>query len=421
MRHLLALLLCLGLAAGSLTLAGAEATTPRRADELRGLWVVRSSLTSPGSITRMVEGAHAAGFNTLIVQVRGRGDAFFTTDLEPRADGLAGSAATFDPLASTLTEAHARGLSVLAWVTVNLVSSAHSLPRAPAHLVHRSPEWLMVPRALAQDLYGADPHSPGYVGRLARWTRSRSAEVEGLYSSPLHPGAASHTVAVFEDLVRRYAVDGVHLDYVRYPTAEFDHSRSALEAFRASVAPELPRAEFSRLDARRRDDVLAFVDMFPQRWASFRRNRLTALVMRIRDAVGRIRPAASLSAAVVPEAEEAADSKFQEWTRWLDTGLLDAACPMAYSAEVAAFERQIRSAVSSAGAGEIWAGIGAYRLTPDQTVDRIAAARRLGARGVVLFSYDSLVEPAQPVTYLSDVGRAAFSGGPSSGSAGGER
>lgn len=418
MRRLLSSVLCLGLAAGAFALLGAESSPADRPSEVRGLWVVRSSLTSPVSIARMVEGADAAGFNTLLVQIRGRGDAFFASDLEPRADGLAGSGAAFDPLGATLKQAHERGLSVVAWVTVNLVASAHDLPRAPAHVVNRAPEWLMVPRALAQELRGADPHSPGYVGRIARWTRSRSPGLEGLYTSPMHAAAAAHTVAVIEDLVRRYPVDGVHLDYVRYPSADFDYSRAALDAFRASVLPELSRAEASSLDAKRRDDALAFVDMFPQRWAAFRRNRLTALVMRIRDAVRRTRPGVSLSAAVVPDPEEASTSRFQEWTRWLDTALLDAACPMAYSADPAEFERQIRSALSAAGNGEIWAGIGAYRLTPGQTIDRIAAARRLGAHGVVLFSYDSLVEPAQPVTYLSDVGRAAFPKG-ASGAGGG--
>jgi uncharacterized lipoprotein YddW (UPF0748 family) len=396
------------LAASLLALPAAQSTPVERAGELRGLWVVRSSLTSPTSISRMIEGAHAAGFNTVLVQVRGRGDAYYASDLEPRAEALAAETTAFDPLDDTLRQAHARGMAVVAWVTVNLVASAHDLPRAPTHVVNRAPDWLMVPRALAQELAGAAPHSPGYVGRIARWTRTHSSDLEGLYTSPVHPAAAAHTVSVVADLVRRYAVDGVHLDYVRYPGADFDYSRAALEEFRHSVLPDLSRQGAAALDVKRRDDALAYADMFPQRWVAFRRSRLTALVMRIRDAVRRHRPNASLSAAVVPDAGEAVTVKLQEWTRWLDTGLLDAACPMAYTPDPVQFDAQIRGAVSAAGTGEIWAGIGAYRLTPDQTIDRIASARRLGASGVVLFSYDSLVEPAQPLTYLADVGRAAF-------------
>ena len=62
-----------------------------------------------------------------------------------------------------------------------------------------------------------------------------------------------------------------------------------------------------------------------------------------------------------------------------------------------------------AGSRPVWAGIGAYRLSPTQTLENIGVARRLGAAGIVLFSYDSLVDPSQPVQdYLAAVGRGAF-------------
>ena len=407
------LLVCLSLMCAPLAVL---ATSSAEQGEVRGLWVVRTSLTSAASIGRVVEGAQSAGFNALFVQVRGRGDAYYLGGLEPRADALSRGSASFDPLAETLRAAQARGLRVYAWLGINLVSSAHDLPGNPAHVVNRSPEWLMVPRSLAQELSTASPHSPGYVGRLARWTRARSADVEGLYLSPLHPDAAAHTVGVVADIATRYAIDGVHLDYVRFPTAEFDYSRPALDEFRASVLPRLEGEERRSLDLRYRDDVLAYADMFPQGWAEFRRSRLTALVMRLSQAVKTARPGALVTAAVVADPEEATRAKFQDWRRWLDARLLDAACPMAYTPDDGVFETQIAAAVQSGGSGAIWAGIGAFRLTPDQTVARIVSARRAGAEGVVLFSYDALVEPDQPATYLADVARGAFGEQPTAAS-----
>ena len=56
----------------------------------------------------------------------------------------------------------------------------------------------------------------------------------------------------------------------------------------------------------------------------------------------------------------------------------------------------------------MWAGIGAYRLSPAQIADNVQAARRIGAGGVILFSYDSLADPARGPDYLSRVARAAF-------------
>ena len=176
-------------------------------------------------------GEGASGFNTLLVQVRGRGDAYFQHGIEPRPASLAAQPA-FDPLATTIARAHAAGLQVHAWINVNLVAGAAELPAARDHVVYRHPEWLMVPRALAEDLNGVDPHSPQYLGRLARYVRAQPAELEGLYLSPIAEASADYTVGVVRDIASRYAVDGVHLDYVRYPNDDFDYSRDALAAFR---------------------------------------------------------------------------------------------------------------------------------------------------------------------------------------------
>ncbi len=81
----------------AVTQSAPRATAAPPADEVRALWVVRTTLTSPEKIRRMVESAHANRFNTLIVQVRGRGDAYYDAQWEPRAATLKGSAAILRP------------------------------------------------------------------------------------------------------------------------------------------------------------------------------------------------------------------------------------------------------------------------------------------------------------------------------------
>lgn len=376
--------------------------------EVRALWVTRVSITSREDIAALVRSASRSGFNTLLVQVRARGDAYFPSTLEPRADALAGKPADFDPLETLLTLAHAQGLRVHAWVNVNLVSSSVDLPRSREHIVYRHPEWLAVPRPLAVELARVDVRSPQYVGRLARWTRQQGS-IEGLFVSPLHVPAADHIVAVVDDLMARYAVDGLHLDYIRYPGPDFDYSRYALREFHEEIAPSLSAAERARIDPRSVGDLAALADRHADQWASFRRSRLNALVIRLRSAVKARRPEAVLSAAVFPDSVEAFARKYQDWAVWLENGLIDVVCPMAYTPHASTFDAQISSARQLAGTQPVWAGIGAYRLSTAQTVRNIQSARRLGARGVVLFSYDSLVQPPRGTEYLARVGRAAFS------------
>jgi uncharacterized lipoprotein YddW (UPF0748 family) len=293
-------------------------------------------------------------------------------------------------------------------VNVNLVSSAATLPSAREHVINRHPEWLMLPRALAQELGRAPANGPGYVGKLARWSRQQPNEIEGLFLSPITPAAADYTVGILQDLVRRYSLDGVHLDYLRYPSQDFDYSLLALRQFEASIAPSLGAGQRRAIAARARDDVLAWVDSYPDAWSDFRRSRLTALMMRIHTAVRAVRRSIVVSAAVHPDARDAATSRLQDWRLWAETGLLDVVCPMAYTTDARQFRAQIEEVVRLTSPAVVWAGIGAFRLTPAQAVTNIGIARASGARGIALFSYDAISGPS--AAYLEALRRDAFGG-----------
>jgi uncharacterized lipoprotein YddW (UPF0748 family) len=283
--------------AAILVVAAMAAQRLHARDEVRALWIERTSLTSPKSIDDIVAGARQSGFNTLLVQVRARGDAYYLNGLEPRPASLLSQPA-FDPLAETIAKGHARGLAVHAWINVNLVAGT-DVPPGHGHIVYRHPEWLMVPRQIADDLATLDPTGPEYLGRLTRYARSRSADLEGLYLSPATTAAVEYTAGVVRDIVQRYAVDGVHFDYVRYPSGDFDYSRETLRAFGQSVT------------------------RFPDRWRQFRADRLTALLSELRRTVKAARPAAAVSAAPAADPAIASARHLQDWDAWLNQGLLD--------------------------------------------------------------------------------------------------
>ncbi len=266
-------------------------------DDARALWVAREQLTSPQAIDEVAASAKKNGYNTLLVQTRARGDAYYLNGLEPRPTALA-SQPSFDPLAEALAKGHARGLAVYAWISVNLVAGT-DVPAARAHIVYRHPEWLMVPRQIAGDLAALDAAGPEYLGRLTRYARSTAGELEGLYLSPATQSAVDYTTGVVRDIVQRYAIDGVHFDYLRYPNDDFDYSREALRAFGRNPSQE------------------------PDRWRQFRADRLTALLSSLRTTVKAARPSAAVSVASPSEPAVASGRHFQDWNVWLHQGLLD--------------------------------------------------------------------------------------------------
>ena len=337
--------------------------------EMRGVWVVRTALATPESADAVVDDAARAGLNALFVQVRGRGDALYRSAIAPRSEVLRGQPADFDPLARVLSRARTRGLQVHAWINV-LLAGGFGVPLPAGHVVALHPDWLMVPRSAAARALETPP-----AELLALIEARRDADAEGIYLSPAAPGAVAHLDDVVRELVGAYAVDGLHLDFIRYPAHDYDYSRAALTAFRVR---------------RGRGWLMDGPEADPGGWASHRVAALDTLVARLSRTARLARPSIVVSAAVVPEASAMRD-KGQAWPGWIRKGLLDAACVMAYTPDTALFRGQILALRQRLGPqATLWAGIGAYRLQQASVVEKVLAARAAGASGVVLFSSDSL-------------------------------
>ena len=391
----------------------ARCQPPVKTHEVRALWVVRNTLTSPEKIRTMVERAAAAGFNTLIVQVRGRGDAYYRSRWEPRASELKDQPADFDPLAVTIAEAHRRGLKVHAWLNTSLLANLDALPDDPKHVFNAHPEWLAVPRPVAAELYQLPPANPRFRQRIVEWSKANRGELEGVYTGPASPKVREHIYRIWMDILKKYQVDGMHFDYIRLASPDFDYSRTSLEHFRRWLQPQINASQREALKAALKTDPLAATDMFKDKFADFQREQITLLVQRIYREVKKRRPQVLVSAAVFANDENAYTRRFQDWPRWLKMGILDVACPMAYSTDTDVFRKQIEIAASYAHASgrQVWAGIGAYRIPVESTVEKINAARALGSDGIILFSYDFTATVSAlnaQGDYLERVRRAAF-------------
>jgi uncharacterized lipoprotein YddW (UPF0748 family) len=390
---------------------GTDAAPLYRFDEVRALWVIRTALDSPDAVREMVAEAAGSGFNTLLVQVRGRGDALYASSLEPRAERLPDDP-SFDPLQLVIEEAHPRGLAVHAWVNTYLVWGPVAPPRSPMHLVNANPEWLAVPRSLGRELYDRNPQDPRYLRRLTEHAWDNRRSFEGLFASPSHPGVQARVQAVWLELATNYDLQGIHFDYVRLPSPDFDYSRGALDRFRAWVRPHLSSQRYADLVGASRADPYVLADALGDLWDQFRREQVSTLVRRIYRSVKAVRPDLVISAALVPDPREARVKRYQAWSNWLADGILDVAVPMAYTTDREQFDAWVEGARVSAGARErVWVGVGAYKNPVDETLRQIENARDQGVGGVVVFSYNSAAStPAQPgaPTPLQQIGGAAF-------------
>jgi uncharacterized lipoprotein YddW (UPF0748 family) len=343
--------------------AGVAARGHRRFEYV---WVVRTALLDSAQIGGVVRDARAMGVRGLLVQVVGRGDAYYRSDLLPRAEALPRS--DFDPLGEIVALAHAAGLEVHAWMNCLLVWSGPRPPRDPRHVMNAHPEWIARLR---------DGRRMSALGMRER----RRLMVEGVYLSPAHPGVRAYLGSVAKEIVERYPVDGIHLDYIREPRAGtgFDPTTRAEFALRSGVDP----ARFDRVSVAARPGV-------DSAWSAFRSEEVTAVVREVRDSVGS-RAGFSISAAVLADTVSAARDHAQTWRAWLRDGLIDRAFAMCYAPDVQTVMRQLQGFASDFGTdGRVVPGIAVYNTPPADAAAKIKGARALGFSTLAVYSYDAL-------------------------------
>ena len=175
--------------------------------EFRGVWVAsvrnRDWPSKPGlapslakaELIALLDRAAALGLNAVMLQVRPAGDALYASKIEPLSEYLTGRqglapAPLWDPLEFAVTEAHARGLELHAWFNPYRAKEPSAKgPLASTHIGRRRPE--LVKR------YGTQ-----------------------LWMDPGEPAVRAQTLRVVLDVVKRYDIDGVHLDDYFYPYPE---------------------------------------------------------------------------------------------------------------------------------------------------------------------------------------------------------
>lgn len=357
----------------------------------RGLWVVRHALRDAASIDQVIALAREVGADTLFVQVNGRMEAYYESALLPKATNVAPG---FDPLAHVLARAREAGLQVHAWINAFTAGMLTEVPASADHVLNRRPDWVTVDRN-GRSLWDYS------------WQEAQ-ALVPARMLDPGVPEVQRFVVNVVLEVADKYAVDGIHLDYVRYPSRRFGYHPESVRRFaeRHGFDPmELEQNAPAFAAANGRDELLRRLAL----WDDWRRGQVTQLVETL---ASELRSRGVLfSVAVGADADDAVTERLQDWPGWMERRLVDAVVVMAYSADTERVEAQVVKAVDL---GErfgvpVYGGVGAYLLGGDAQLLRrqLAAVREAGAAGAAVFSYGTLVEQPQ----LSQGLRAAWRDG----------
>ncbi len=316
-----------------------EAPTPQElfapldystAPEIRGVWLTTiyglDWPQAPASSTyemkkqreelcRILDRLALANFNTVFLQVRLRGDLLYPSSMEPmsgvltRRDGVL----NYDPLAFAVEECHKRGLTLHAWI---------------------------VTFPLGTDKHVRSLGNKGIWGRNRSWCIAHKGE---WYLDPGNPEVHQYITDLSLDLVRRYDVDGIHFDYIRYP----EHV--------ASFKDQSSYAKYGKGEDK----------------SSWRRKNISTLLRKVSESVRKAQPHVLISAATLGKFRTLTtypkigwtcrESVYQDPLQWHKEGSIDFIVPMMYYKDHH-FDPFLYDWKTQIPALPIVPGLGAYRV-----------------------------------------------------------
>ncbi len=351
--------------------------------EFRGVWIATVDNidwpSKPGlpveqqkaELLALLDHSARIRLNAVIFQVRPAADALYPSTLEPWSVYLTGRngrapSPAWDPLAFAITEAHRRGLELHAWFN-------------PYRARYRGDR---------------GPLSPRHVSRTMRSVVKPYGPY--LWMDPGEPSVRAHTTRVIMDVVRRYDIDGVHIDDYFYPYPELDRRRR-----------EIPFPDNTSWTRYRRSGGTLDRD-------SWRRRNVDLLVEALYREIKAVKPWVKFGISpfgiwrpgypASVRGLDAYDVLFADSRRWLVEGWLDYFTPQLYWAAGApqqGYAQLLQWWASQNRRGRhLWPGNATYKVTDvgssrwpaSEMVQQITLTRdRAGAGGNVHFNMGALV------------------------------
>lgn len=340
-------------------------TVSAQGQEFRGFWVdgFNAGFRTTQEVDTLLQRVRAANMNAVIVQMRKRGDAHYSSSYEPPASN---QDPNFDALAYLIDRAHSGNprIEVHVWMNSHTIHPNATPPSDPRHFMNRFPE------ALTQNNAGSQITDVGYG---VDWG---------------HPRANDFTFRVMMDVLRRYDVDGLHYDYIRYTGNTWGYNPTSVARFNQFY---------------NRSGVPTPTD---NQWRQWRRDQVTTLVRKVYLHTMAVKPHVKISGALItwgngPTSDSAwlsssaYSSVFQDWRGWMQEGILDLAIPMCYynqNTYPTYYQNWINFTKDRQYGRHAVIGIGNYLNTIANThtqIDKARDATSSGnrAKGINFFSY----------------------------------
>ncbi|MBF2074498.1 MAG: family 10 glycosylhydrolase [Synechococcales cyanobacterium C42_A2020_086] len=351
--------------------------------EIRAMWLDRGTIVQAGSrqgLARIFDRLAAAGINTVFFETVNAGYPIYPSRVAPQQNPLTRQ---WDPLQAAVELAHERGMELHAWVWTF----------AAGNQVHN--RLLNLPDSYPGPVLAAHPDWASYDDR---GNLIPPGQTKPFYD-PAHPEVRRYLLRLFEEIITRYDVDGLQLDYIRYPFQDprqgghtHGYGRAARQQFQQLTGIDPITLSPGGTPAQRQQW---------QQWTEFRIQQVSSFVAETSRLVRRLRPELILSTAVfaLPEQQRLQEIQ-QHWEVWARHGDIDLVVLMSYANDTNGLQRLAGSWLSGEielGSALVLPGIRLLNLSHQSVMDQIQSLRNSSAGGFALFAAENLDSGLQTI------------------------
>ncbi|MEA5595520.1 glycoside hydrolase family 10 protein [Rivularia sp. UHCC 0363] len=354
--------------------------------EIRAIWLDRGTIVNARNeqgLAQVFDRLSQAGINTVFFETVNAGYTVYPSKVAPQQNPLTRN---WDPLKSAVKLAHARNMELHAWVWVFAAGN------------QRHNQILNIDSNYPGPVLAAHPDWAGYDKRGKMIPQGQNKP----FFDPANPQLRQYLLNQYQEIVTNYDVDGLHLDYIRYPFQDdrrnlsYGYGQAARSQFKQSYGVDPMQISPTQTD-------------LWQKWTAFRTQQIDSFVAQVSQKMRQQKPDLIMSVAVFPLPEQERIQKLQQhWEVWANRGDIDLIVPMTYALDTSAFSRLAQPWILSRklGSALLVPGIRLLNLPTLGAFDQIQLIRDLPVGGYALFAAENLQNQQLQQVFNSTQGQA---------------
>ncbi len=333
--------------------------------ENRGIWFDRGTIVtikSQEEMGRYFDKLKTSGINTIYFETFNAGYTIYPSNLTQQNPLTKGT----DPLRWAVLEAHKRNIKLHAWIWVfavgntrhnSIINKAQSFE---GPILAKHPDWAL-------------------IGMNGNYQPKNQPE---FWIDPTCKSARQFLISLGQEITRKYDIDGIQLDYIRYPFQKTDNlmgfNPNSIEQFQNTTGEKLLAIDTKSLNM----------------WNKWKEYNVNQFVDEFSKTTKKIRPSIKISASIFcKNYTERFNSIQQNWENWAKNSSVDIITPMSYSVSSRALASNLDVFPESVCKScLIYPGIALKHVKDTELLNQIETVRNHGFSGMTFFAYSQFDE-----------------------------